>query len=74
MATAQGEIVAKMTNGAHKPIRFRKARRDALIGSLQTTIESKFGLPSGSVKLVHPSGRRARSNSSVQAFKNRWTD
>jgi len=54
------------------PSRFRKARADSSISSVQKTIERKFGLPTGSVKLVYPNGRKTRSDSSVGILKERW--
>jgi hypothetical protein len=42
-----------------KPIRQRKAKADGSVGTLQRTLEKDFGLPSGSIKIVLPSGRKA---------------
>lgn len=58
-------------------IRFRKLRGDASIESAhesaQWTIERTFKLPEGSVRLVNPSGRRIRSDASVDALLKNWT-
>jgi len=54
------------------PSRFRKAREDCSIGAVQRTLEKKFGLPPGSVKLVYPNGRKARSDSTVGILKENW--
>ena len=64
--------LSKRKKRRDKPSRFRKAREDASIVSIQTTMEKKFGLPSGSVKLVYPSGRKARADSTVGLLKKRW--
>lgn len=42
----------------NKPIRFNQARGDATVAAIQKTIELKFNLPAGSVRLVYPSGKR----------------
>lgn len=54
------------------PIRFRKARADATIATLQAEIETKYGLPPGSVKFVMPSGRKQRRDSTVRCLKENW--
>lgn len=54
------------------PIRHRKAKADGSIGALQKTLEKKFGLPTGSVKLVYPSGRKARIDADVGALRRHW--
>ena len=71
MPTRIAKAVAK-PNRAAKPIRYKKAKSDALVPSIQATIEKKFGLPAGSVKLVYPSGRKARSDSTVGAVRAHW--
>jgi hypothetical protein len=53
-------------------IRFRALRGDASIKSAQWTIEQTFKLPEGSVRLVNPSGRRIRSDASVDALLKNW--
>ena len=55
-----------------KPTRYRVAKKDASIESIQTTLEKKFGLPAGSIKLIYPSGRKARSDSTVGALRAHW--
>lgn len=55
-----------------KPTRFRKARSDASVSSIEQTIEKKFGLPGGSVKLVYPSGRKARMDATVGSLLAHW--
>jgi hypothetical protein len=43
-----------------KPIRYTRFHDDGSIRTAVRTLERKFGLPDGSVRLVYPSGRRAR--------------
>jgi hypothetical protein len=47
-------------------------RRDASVGNGQREIERVFVLPEGSVRLFLPSGRRARSDKSVDALLADW--
>lgn len=54
------------------PTRYRKARNDASISSIQKTMEKKFGLPEGSVKLVNPNGRKIRSDATVGTLVSNW--
>jgi hypothetical protein len=54
------------------PIRQRKAKADGSIGTLQKTIEKNYGLPAGSIKVVYPSGRKARSDADVGALRDHW--
>lgn len=58
-------FMAKQRKRRDKPSRYRKARDDATIGSITKNAEKLFGLPKGSVKLVYPSGRKARTDSTV---------
>jgi hypothetical protein len=51
------------------PIRFRKARSDAHIGSLQTEIESVFGLPVGCIRIEAPDGRRMRRDATIARLR-----
>jgi len=55
-----------------KPIRYRRLKFNASIASAQETLEQKLGLPRGSVKLVYPSGRKARRDSTVRNLYERW--
>ena len=64
--------MVKKSTRSQNPTRFRKARSDATIESIQRTLENKFGLPSGSVKLVYPSGRKARADATVASLVAHW--
>lgn len=55
-----------------EPIRYHKAHGDAFIDNIQKTIEDEYQLPRGCVKLVYPSGRKARSDSTVDALRRHW--
>jgi hypothetical protein len=59
----------KATTRKATPIRHRKAKADGSVGTLQKTLEKSFGLPSGSVKIVYPSGRKARVDADVGALR-----
>ncbi|MBA4285915.1 MAG: hypothetical protein C0434_10335 [Xanthomonadaceae bacterium] len=54
------------------PVRVRKAKSDGSVGTLQATLEKTFGLPEGSVKIIYPSGRKARSDADVSALGAHW--
>lgn len=54
------------------PRRYRGLRADGSIAAAHRTIETTFGLPEGSVRLVYPSGRKARSDATVGAFLRHW--
>jgi hypothetical protein len=69
MATAKAPARATRSE---KPSRFRVAKSDAFLSSIQKTIETKLKLPPGSVRLVYPSGRKARTDSTVGAFRKHW--
>lgn len=55
-----------------RPIRFKVLRVDGSIQTAQRTIQAKFGLPNGSVKLVYPSGRKAKKDGTVGALIKYW--
>lgn len=52
--------------------RLRGARSDAALSSLQTTIETMFKLPRGSVLLVAPGRRRMDEDATVRDLRERW--
>jgi hypothetical protein len=52
--------------------RHRKVRKDASIVAATRMIEKLFGLPKSSVKLCYPSGRKARSDSTIGALQKNW--
>lgn len=54
------------------PIRYNALRVDASVESAECTIERKLKLPTGSVKLVYPSGRKARRDSTIGALLDHW--
>lgn len=54
------------------PKRFRKFRDDSSIASATAQIESVYGLPKGSVRLVHPRGRKARTDGKVGGLRKKY--
>jgi hypothetical protein len=54
------------------PVRFRAARIDATVESIIKRIERDFKLPSGSVKLVLPNGRKAHLDGKISNLLDRW--
>ena len=63
-----------VTSGARNetPRRIRKAKSDAALSSIQSTMEKTFDLPIGSIRLFYPSGRKARTDSTVGALRDHW--
>ena len=51
------------------PNRYRVVRDDASIAAAQKAIAKTMGLPVDSVKLVLPSGRKARTDATVEALR-----
>lgn len=66
------EELQKTKTKAESAKRHRTARSDAPVDSIVKKIETMFNLPQGSVKLQYPSGRKARSDSTIGAFRKRW--
>lgn len=54
------------------PRRFRSARIDARVKSILDDIEATYGLPNGSVRLVHKNGAAVRKDSSIKSFLDKW--
>jgi hypothetical protein len=58
---------------AERPARRKiSLRRDAYVGNAERVIEHVFGLPRGSVRLVNPDRRKARSDKLVGALLRDW--
>jgi hypothetical protein len=72
MATKKAVPAKKSIKRVGKPIRQRKAKSDGSVGTLQKTIEKNLGLPAGSIKIVYPSGRKARVDADVGALRAHW--
>jgi len=50
--------------------RSRAARNDADVGAIETDIESVYGLPEGSVRIVDPTtGRNIRNDAKVRTLR-----
>ena len=54
------------------PIRFRKARSDATLASIQAVIARKLDIPPESLLLITPTGRKMRSNATVGRLRRDW--
>lgn len=64
--------MAKKKSKPRAALRKHVIRSDASIGRAQLEIERVFGLPSGSIRLVLPDGRKARSDKRIGALLNDW--
>jgi hypothetical protein len=49
--------------------RFRNARDDASVGSIEKRIENDYGLPKGSIQINRPDGSNARSDKKIGNLK-----
>ncbi len=58
-----------MTEREDKPRRFRNAREDARVGSLEKRIEDDYGLPSGSISIRNSDGSNTRSDKKIGNLK-----
>lgn len=56
----------------HAASRFNSARNDASIKSIKKSIEKVFGLPRGSVCLLTPNNKKAKSDSSIRKIREDW--
>lgn len=52
--------------------RFKVARSDATIKTIQSNIEKVFGLPRGCVCLLTPENRNANPRASIRSLRNKW--
>jgi hypothetical protein len=64
----EGDSSSKKSNGT----RFRAARADASVKTIQENIEKIFGLPHGCVCLLTPGQERAKPRTSVKSLRNKW--
>ncbi len=55
-----------------KARRYRSARIDGKVGSLEFRIAKDYGLPPGSVTIVGPDGKDKRSDAKVQNLLAEW--
>jgi hypothetical protein len=56
------------------PARYRKAKADAKLATIQETVEKLMGLPSGCVRFVTPAGKKVRSDATVRTLRAHWED
>jgi hypothetical protein len=52
--------------------RYRSARIDGKVGSLESRIERDYGLPPGSVTIVGPDKKDKRSDAKVRSLLAEW--
>lgn len=52
--------------------RFKAARSDASVKTIQTQIEKVFGLPRGCVALFTPKNKKSNPKSSIKKLRDRW--
>jgi hypothetical protein len=65
--------MAKSPRNGERPARRKiSLRRDSMVGNAEREIERVFGLPEGSVRLVNPDKRKARSDKLVGALLKDW--
>jgi len=57
-----------------QPLRYQVIRVDATVEAAEREIERVFGLPSGSVQLVLPSGRKARADKRIGSLLDDWSE
>jgi hypothetical protein len=63
-----GKSIAKTYPATRKFV----LRSDASVGTGEKKMEKVFGLPDGSVQLMLPSGRRARSDKKIKMLLKEW--
>ncbi len=56
------------------PLRYRKLKADGTVGTAEQTIEEMLGLPPGSVRIMNPSGRDARSDKQIGTLRKHWDE
>jgi len=72
MATKKTTPAKNATKRTETPVRYRDARGDASIKTISKRIEKDYGLPTGSVKIENPTGKKARSDGKVGSLRKRW--
>jgi hypothetical protein len=64
--------LSKTLKKADNAKRHRVARKDASVPTLIKTIEATFNMPTGSVAVHYPTGRRAGANATAGSVRKRW--
>lgn len=52
--------------------RYRSARTDGKVGSLEARIAKDYGLPPGCIMIVGPDGKDKRSDATVNSLLREW--
>lgn len=60
------------TNRKLAGTRFKVARSDASIKTIQSNIEKVFGLPAGCVCLITPENKKANPRASIKSLRDKW--
>lgn len=63
-----------MTKREDTPNRYRVARKDASVKSIEKSIEKTYGLPSGSVQINKSGGKNARSDATIKSIRKNHQD
>jgi hypothetical protein len=61
-----------MTDRKENGRRFRNAREDATVGSIERRIEKDYGLPTGTVQINRADGGNARSDKRIGNLKKEY--
>jgi hypothetical protein len=65
-------MAAKLIKQKSHARRYRSARVDGKVGSLEARIAKDYGLPQGSVIIVGPRGKDKRSDAKVKNLLAEW--
>lgn len=57
-----------------RPRRYRNARSDAEVGSIEKRMEKDYGLPRGSIQINRPGGQNARSDKQVGRLRDEYDE
>lgn len=55
-----------------EPRRYRDARDDATVGSIERSIERDYGLPKNSIVIVKPDGKDVRSDKTIGSLRHEY--
>ena len=61
-----------MSNRVESARRFRNARKDASVSSIESHIEETYGLPEGSVQINRANGKNAYGNKKIGNLKSEY--
>lgn len=61
-----------MSKREETPNRYRAARSDASVKSVEKRIEKDYGLPAGSIQINKPGGKDVRSDAKIGTVRKRY--